>query len=125
MEAETLKTLEEIRGLLYLILAVLSVGVFFLIMSSGPVFYSILKGVVKKDWKEQANEYYESGEFEKLVVHCRKREATHKNDPNVYYWQARVHHAQGDTEKATEFFAKVSVVAPDWYKGHVEPYFDT
>ena len=123
MEAEILQTLEEIRGLLYIIAAVLIVAVVFLIHSSGPVFYSILKPLVKKDWKEQAIEHFNSGEFEKLVAHCQERELTHKNDPNVYYWQARVHHAKGDTDKATELFTKVSVIAPDW-QGFVEPYAD-
>ena len=124
MEAEILHVLKEIRGTLYVIAAVISLGLVFWIFSSGPVLFTALRSVMKKDWKEQAIEYFDAGKFDELVAHCKEREKTHKNDPNIYYWQARVHHMEGESEKAAKLFAQVSKIAPDWHKDFVEPYIE-
>ena len=124
MEAEILQVLKEIRGTLYIIAAVLSVAVVFWIFSSGSVLLSVFKSVAKKDWKEQAIEFFDAGKYEELVDHCKEREKTHKNDPSIYYWQARIHHIKGEDDKAQEFFSKVSKIAPDWHKDNVEPFIE-
>ena len=124
MESEILQTLKEIRGTLYVIATVLTVGVVFWIFSSGSVLYTVFRSIIKKDWKEQANEFFDAEKYEELFAHCKEREKTHRNDPNVYYWQARIHHVKGEKEKAGEMFSMVSKIAPDWHKDYVEPYLE-
>ena len=121
MEAEILQTLKEIRGVLYVIAAIFFVGFSFLVISSFSASLSWRK-VAKTSWQDQAMEYFDKGEFHELIKHCKTRELTHKYDPNVYYWQARVYRQQGDMEKSKELFELVAEIAPDWYKNYVQPF---
>ena len=124
MEAEILQVLKEIRGSLYIIATVVSIGVVFWIFSSASMLIGIFKAAFKKDWKDQAIEFFDSEKFDELIAHCKKRELSHKNDPNVYYWQARVYRQRGEIEKSKELFDMVSKIAPDWHKDYVQPFIE-
>ncbi len=121
MEAESLHVLQEIRGILFFIAAVITVGFLYWILSSSSILYAAIRAAVKKDWKEQAIEYFDAGKFDELLSHCQEREKTHQNDPSIYYWQARVHYVNGDMEKASELFSRALKISPDW-KEHIEPF---
>ena len=123
MEAEILQTLKEIRGVLYIIAAIFFVGFSILAVNSLVAILN-LKKAYRKSWKDKAIEYFDTGEFDDLVAHCKEREITHKNDSNAYYWLARVYHQRGDLEKANEYFAKVSKISPEWHREYVLPFIE-
>ncbi len=122
MEAEILKTLQEIRGVLYVITAIFFIGFSSLIVNA--LFATLnVKKISVETWKEKAIDYFDTEKYEKLLEHCREREISHKNDPNVYYWQARVYWQRGDKVRSKELFNMVTKVSPDWHS-YVEPFIN-
>ena len=123
MEAEILQTLKEIRGILYIITAIFFVGFSILAVNSFIATRSVKK-TLGESWKDKAIEYFDKGKFDELVIHCKERELTHKNDSNAYYWLARVYHQRGDLEKAKEYFDKASSISPEWHKEYIQPFLE-
>lgn len=123
MEAEALHTLQEIRGILFYMAAVITVGVGYWMISSSSILFAAIRSAFSKDWKEQAIEYFDSGKLDELIAHCQERQKTHVNDAYLYYWQARVYHTRGDKKKASELFAKTLEISPEWTDS-LKPYMD-
>ena len=124
MESEILEVLKEIRGILYVMAIIFTIGVAFWVFNSASLVFSVLKGALKKAWNEQANDLFNTAEYEKLILHCEKRYKTHNNDINAYWWHARACRELGETEKSNELFEKVSTIDPSWYKDYVLPYLN-
>lgn len=122
MESEILHTLKEIRGILYVMVCVFSVGVLFWILRSISIIANQFKGAWSEDWKARANDYFDKGDFDELIKHCETRKEKYPNDANVYWWMARSYMEKGELEKARELFEKVLKIEPGWEKEYVTPY---
>jgi tetratricopeptide (TPR) repeat protein len=122
MESEILHTLREIKSILYVIGLVISIAMVFKVIELLSSIIKNFKSAIKDVWRNEANEYFDRGEYDLLISHCEKRIETHPNDATAIWWLARTHHANGSIEKAEEYFEKVSELEPSWRESHVEPY---
>lgn len=122
MEAEILYTLKEIRGILFIIAIVFSIGVLFWILRSISIIVSQFKDAWREDWKVRANDYFNKGSYDKLIQHCEERKEKYPNDANVYWWLARSYMGKGEIEKADALFLQVLNIEPSWEDEFVKPY---
>ena len=123
MDGNTTQILMEIRGLLYVITGLMVIWFVLWILTPASILGLLLREAFKKDWNEQAIEYFDTGDMEGLIRHCEERQKTHAYDPKAYYWQAKVCLAKGENDQARKYFKKVSEVSLDWYKEYVQPYY--
>lgn len=123
MENESILVLQEIRGALYVIAGVLVIWFAVWVITPASVLRAIYKSVIIRNWKDEAIELWESGNFKKLISHCQDREKTHKFDPSSYYWRARVHIKNGEPDEAHEYFMYIREISPDWFDEYVKPHY--
>jgi len=122
MEAEILQTLREIKSILYVIGLIISIAVVFKVFEFITSIIKNFKKAIKEVWRNEANEYFDKGEYDSLISHCEKRIETYPNDVTAIWWLARAHLENGNREKADEYFEKVTNIEPSWKEEHVLPY---
>jgi len=122
MESQILQTLEEIRGILFVIAMLLGIGVLSWVLKSISVVVNQFKYAWSQRWKDNANDLYSKGEYEKLVEHCNDRLNEMPNDAHAVWWLARSYIELEDYEEAKKLFIKVGQIEPSWKSEYVDPY---
>ncbi len=125
MEPELLQTLKEIRGVLYSMgVAVFIACLFWVIKLISQIIINIKKAM-SEAWGNNATDYYDKGEIDKLKKHCEDRISEYPNDAYAFWWLARAYKNTGDVEKADSYFYKVNDIQPSWYEEYVKPYISS
>jgi tetratricopeptide (TPR) repeat protein len=122
MEADILRTLHEIKTILYVIGLVISIAAVFQIFEKVTLIIKNIKTAINEVWRNEASEYFEKGKYDSLMSHCEKRIETHPNDATAIWWLARANLANGLNDKADELFVKVIELEPTWKESLVTPY---
>ena len=122
MESDILRTLQEIRGILYVIGLFIALSMTFKIFESISLIIKNYKEAKESVWKNDAIAYFDKGDYKTLFTHCEERIKTHPNDATAVWWFARVNQVMGNNDKATELFQKVAEIEPSWKEEHVKPY---
>ncbi len=122
MEQELLNTLREIRGILFVLTAVM----IFVSLIWAVNWASNIAANFKKAWEHnfinQANKYFEIADFENLVVHCEEKLKNYPNHTNATWWLARAKQEMGKELEARMLFERLLELEPSWKDSHIEPY---
>ncbi len=124
MEAEVLRELKEIRGVLWLAVIIIGIGVFFWILKSISVIYVQFHDMLKNGWSRTSSDLFELGKYDDLVKHCDNKLDKFPNDSHALWWLARANLGLKNSEKALELFEKVAAIEPTWKDESITPYIN-
>jgi len=122
MEQEILHTLNEIRGILYALLTIVSFVLFVWILRGIQNIFISFKQTWENDFITRADKLFESAEFEKLTQHCQEKLNKYPNHSNATWWLARAKQETGDQLEAKALFERLLELDPGWNETHIEPY---
>lgn len=122
MEKEILDLLKEIRGVLWLMLYALGVGVFFWVVKSCSITINQLQQSLNDKWKNDAIKFFDTEEYDSLINHCNNKLKKAPNDCHAKWWLARSYKELGKNEKALKLFEEIAEIEPSWKKESIIPY---
>lgn len=123
MESEILKTLHEIRAILFVLTAFVGLSVLIKVGQTLSVIYKNYREAVKQCWDNDAEDLYKKGDYDALVTHCDDKLKDFPNDSWATLWLARAKRAQNKPDEAIALFEKVSKLEPTWKEDYIDPYF--
>ena len=122
MEQDILNTLQEIRSLIYVLIIMLGFVMLIWVIN----WISNIKRNFKKAWENDfinlADGYFESGDYTKLIAHCKDKLEKYPNHPTATWWLAKAELEIGNNAAAKELFEKVLELEPSWKDTHIEPF---
>jgi cytochrome c-type biogenesis protein CcmH/NrfG len=121
MDHEILQTLQSIRVLLYVVVAVAIVSVG---LSALRVWLTIKNGIREANEKVfgmVATDYLAEGKLAELVRHCDEQLAKRPNDGLSLWYLGRARFAQKNFDDAKIAFDRLAEIEPSWTESHVEP----
>ncbi|MBW9274772.1 MAG: tetratricopeptide repeat protein [Candidatus Thiodiazotropha sp. (ex. Lucinisca nassula)] len=124
MEIEILQTLQEIRGILYALTAIVSLVMLVWMANWISNIIANFKKALENDFINRADKYYKSAEFDKLAEHCQEKLAKYPNHSNATWWLARAKLETGSSSEARKLFKRLLELEPNWKETHIEPYLD-
>lgn len=122
METEILHTLQEIRGMLYLLLVIVCTCVALRVIYSINNVITGFKIAWDKNFIGQAGKMFERAQFEKLVEYCKKKLIKYPNHASAIWWLARAKLELGKQSEAQSLFERVLEIEPSWKETHINPY---
>ena len=114
MEQEILKILQEIHGLLIGLISMLGFVMLIWVINWISNINKNFKKAWENDFIELADKYFESGNYSKLIDHCKSKLELHPNHSNATWWLARTELELGNLSKAKSLFEKVLELEPSW-----------
>jgi len=121
MEQEILQTLQEIRGMLIVLL------VFFLILG-GLFVYAILiewfPFLKYKSINDKAEELFDQGKFPEIIQLCEKNLSKKPNHLNSVWWLAKAKYNLGEYEQSEKLFNSLLEKEPNWQTEYIKPYLE-
>lgn len=121
MDTEVLRTLQEIRGGVYVLDVIGAAALIVWIIRAGSQIAAQLHSVVTAQWRKSANTMFAKKQYEALVKHCMARLKDLPNDEWALWWSGRAYHALGNSNLSRQQFQRIWEIAPTWRKS-VEPY---
>ncbi|GAA6143443.1 tetratricopeptide repeat protein [Hydrogenophaga sp. 5NK40-0174] len=122
MEQELVAVLKDIRGVLYVLVALVAFATAVWVINGLATIARNLTAALQGYFSQVASSYYEAANYQKLVSHCHRKLRTHPNHATAIWWLARAELQLGRLEEAKVLFDKVSVLEPTWRQTHVEPF---
>jgi len=122
MGNEILHTLEEIRGILFVLTLIVSIVMLFWVTNWIINIVFNFKKAWESNFKKQADKYFESANFAKLVEHCEDKLRKYPNHSTATWWLARANQELGKESEAKALFEKLLELQPNWKETHIEPY---
>ena len=114
MDAEILHTLQEIRGILYVIGGICFFGFVVWGIRAASQIAVNLHSVVTACWKNTASSLFDKGKYDALLGHCSTRLKSMPNDALALWWAARANRELGNCELSEQQFRKVLKLSPNW-----------
>jgi cytochrome c-type biogenesis protein CcmH/NrfG len=106
MEQEILNTLQEIRTVIY----ILVIFVFFGIVVNSVRAAISIKGLLRRElyeqFKEEASQFYDKGDFTSLIDHCIKKLKINPNHTYALWYLAKAYYQKNDFKQAKQVFRK-------------------
>ena len=121
MEQEILTTLQEIRGMVLVIIAIFCIWVGTLIIS---VIIENFPFVKHRNIADKAEELFEQGKYKELTKLCKSVLSKRPNKTVAVYWLAKTKYSLGEYEEAANLFKKVMAIEPNWDIDYVQPFLD-
>ena len=122
MEKEILQTLQEIRGILYVLTVIVSLVM--LVWAANWIMNIVanVKQAYKNDFINRADKYFERADLEKLTEHCEEKLSDYPNHSDATWWLAREKLETGMESEAKVLFDRLLELEPSWRESHIEPY---
>ena len=124
MEKEVLQTLQEIRGILYVLTVIVSLVMLVWVANWVCNIVANLKKAWENDFITRADKYFKSAEFDKLTEHCQEKLAKYPNHSNATWWLAKAKLETGNNSEARKLFERLLELEPSWNETHIEPYLN-
>ena len=122
MESQILSSLVEIKVALYWLIAILSVGVFASSIRAGLALRSAVRREKADRVSREAGGLYDDGKLEEVLAYCDDELKTRPKDPYAMWYKAKALYQMKDYENAEELLRRISITAPTWDEGHVQPF---
>jgi len=122
MEHEILETLQDIRGMLYVLIAITSFTMFVWVFNWLTNIFANFKSGLDNAFIKQADSYFISANFNELVEWCEGELKKHPNHVNATWWLARAKKELGEVEEARALFERLLELEPSWKETHIDPY---
>lgn len=114
MDSEILKVLEQIRGYVFITMAV------FVIWFSLKIIESIQKIVIgyKKVWdtrfENRMEKLMDIGDYDKVIVECKEVLDSHPNHIDAVWYTAKANYYKGNIDQSIDYFDKAIYLVPSW-----------
>jgi len=121
MDNEILITLTSIKNAIYLLIAIVSVGVVANWVRAGVALKGQLRKELDNIFSTQADDFYESCKYNELITYCDEQLSKKPNHAYAHWYKAKAYYQLKDYEKAKIFFNILSVIEPSWDETHIKP----
>lgn len=123
MEAEILKTLHEIRSILFVLVSFIVFGAFIWSVRAMSLIVNNFREAYRNKWDNEADDFFNKGQYQELENHCKKKLEDFPNSPWALLWLAKAKRALNESQESIELFEKVLQLEPSWKENFIEPYF--
>ena len=72
-------------------------------------------------FKDEASDLFEEGKLDELEKLIEKRETTHPNDADVYWYRAKLYSVRGEWNHALEALEQTTLLSPSWGTEYGKP----
>ena len=124
MEQQILSTLQEIKTAIYVLMAIVVLGVVASFLRAGIAAKSLLRGKLDDVFRDEASHLFDKGAFDELVNFCEDKLKSKPHDGHALWYIAKAYYQKGEHLKAKEYFEKVAKAEPSWEKQYVQPYLE-
>jgi tetratricopeptide (TPR) repeat protein len=124
MEQQILSTLQEIKTAIYILIAILVLGVIASFLRAGIAAKGLVRGKLDDIFRDEASHLFDKGAFEELIEVCEDKLKSKPHDANALWYIAKAYYQKGEHLQAKEYFEKVAKAEPSWEKEYVQPYLE-
>jgi tetratricopeptide (TPR) repeat protein len=124
MEQQILSTLQEIKTAIYVLMAIVVLGVVASFIRAGISAKSLLKGKLDDLFRDEANHLFDRAAFDELIKYCEDKLNSKPFHSDALWYVAKAYYQKGEHKKAKEYFEKLAKSEPSWEKQYVQPYLE-
>lgn len=124
MENEILSTLSDIKTAVYVLIAVVVIGVVANWVRAGVSVRNLIKRQLDDLFTDEASDLHDSGKFDELLVHCEEHLKTKPNHSYALWYKAKAYYHKNDYRKSKKCFEKLAITDPGWDEAYVQPYLN-
>jgi tetratricopeptide (TPR) repeat protein len=124
MDQEILSTLREIKTAIYVLMAIVVLGVVAGFIRAGIAAKDLVKGKLDDIFRDEASRLFDKGAFDELIKYCEDKLKSKPNHSNALWYVAKAYYQQGEYGKAKEYFDKLATSEPSWEKEYIQPYLE-
>ena len=122
MDNETISILIEIKAAIYILIAVVTLGVIANWIRAGVAIKNVIRKELDDLFSEEASDYYDKGRYDDLLSHCEEYLKSKPNHSYALWYKAKAYYQKEDYEKAKRCFEHLSKSEPSWEESNVRPY---
>ena len=124
MDNEVISILNEIKIAIYILMVVVILGVVANWIRAGVSVKNLIRREIDDLFTEEASNYYDEGEFDKLISHCKEKLNKKPNHSYALWYKAKAYYQKQDYEKSKHLFENLAITEPSWSESHVQPYLE-
>lgn len=124
MEQQILSTLQEIKTALYVLMAIIILGVIAGFLRAGIAAKNLVKEKLDDFFRDEANHLFDKGAFDELIRYCEDKLKSKPHNSDALWYVAKAYYQKEDYSKAKEYFEKLVKAEPSWDKQYVQPYLE-
>ena len=121
MEQEILQTLQEIRGILLVIVVLFFIWVGAIVYTAMAESLPFLK---PKSINDKAQALFDEGRFPEIVELCEKHLSKKPNHLNSVWWLAKAKYNLKEYKHSEKLFNSLLEKEPNWQTEYITPYLD-
>lgn len=124
MDNNILSALNEIKVAIYILLAIVTIGV----IANWVRAWASVKNLARKELDDlftvEAGNYYDEGKFDALLSHCEEKLRSKPNHSYALWYKAKAYYQKHEYEKSKKCFEQLEVTEPSWSASHVQPFLE-
>jgi tetratricopeptide (TPR) repeat protein len=124
MEQEILSTLREIKTAIYVLMAVVVLGVVASFIRAAISVKNLVRGKLDELFRDEANHLFDKGAFDELIKTCEDKLKSKPHHAYALWYVAKAYYQKNEHTKAKEYFEKLAKAEPSWEKEYVQPYLE-
>ena len=122
MDQEILTTLQEIRGLLFLLTTAICTVVVILFLGNLGRALKFYKENKENSFINELESFFNLGNYTKIEVACEEKLKAFPNHSLAVWWLAKAKYKLGKNEEAKKLFETLLELEPSWNESYIEPY---
>lgn len=124
MDNNVVSALSEIRTAIYILLAIVTLGV----IANWIRAWASVKNMLEKELAElftkEAGDFHDKGKFDELLIYCEEKLESKPNHSYALWYKAKAHYQKHEYDKSKECFGKLEIIEPSWGTSHILPYLE-
>ena len=124
MDEEILTVLNEIRGILFLILGGFGILVFLTITRTVASIYLGIKKQLEFDFTDKVGRLFKKKKYKDIVTLCNQEIEIYPRSAEAFWWLARAYYYLGNDIESLKLFKEVIKLEPEWEEEHITPYIE-
>ena len=122
MDAEILKTLQEIRGILFLLTSAVCFVVLILFLRNLGRAFVYLKSAKDNAFINEAERLFDLKEYAEVVSISERKLKQLPDHSHAVWWMAKAKFRMGQEQEAGILFEKLIELEPSWEENYIQPY---
>lgn len=124
MEQQILSTLQEIKTAIYVLMAIVVLGVVASFLRAGIAAKNLVREKLDDLFRAEASRLFDKGAFDELIKYCEDKLKSKPHNSDALWYVAKAYYHKEDHDKAKEYFEKLVQAEPSWEKQYVQPYLE-
>jgi tetratricopeptide (TPR) repeat protein len=124
MEQQILSTLQEIKTAIYVLMAIVVLGVVASFIRVAISVKNLVRGKLDDLFRDEAIHLFDKGSFDELIKYCEDKLKSKPHHAYALWYVAKAYYQKGEHKRAKEYFEKVATAEPSWEKDYVQPYLE-